>query len=137
MSVTAIDAVKHAETGRLNLADSAAKEKRFDWPLCYEAENWMLDQIQAFLDRNAFAARLAERMRNETGTLLVDWVDYLVLPADVEPAVRNAGFADDPLGELPISSQKSFWHPEAMLPRVILDGAARNGGHPHALAIHV
>jgi hypothetical protein len=76
-------------------------------------------------------------MRNETGTLLVDWVDYLVLPADAEPALRNAGFTDDPLGELPISSQKSFWHPEAMLPRVILDGALRNGGHPHALAIHV
>jgi len=76
-------------------------------------------------------------MRIETGTLLIDWTDYLVLAADAEPALRSAGFTDDPLGETPTRSQKPFWHPEAMLPRVILDAVVRGAEHPQALAIQV
>jgi len=38
---------------------AAVKEKRFDWPLCYEAEKFILNQIQAFLARNTFASTLA------------------------------------------------------------------------------
>jgi len=118
-------------------SDPAAKEKRFDWPLCYDAENFVLDQIQAFLARHPFAAKLAERMPAETGTLMIDWVDYLVASAAIEPALRKAGFIEDPLGETPADSQKTFWHPEAMLPRIILDRAAPDALHPHVLAIHV
>src|SRR5439155_18717053 len=44
-------------------------EKRFDWPLCYEAENHILAKIEAFLERNQFARSLADRMLRETGTL--------------------------------------------------------------------
>lgn len=113
------------------------REQRFDWPLCYDAENFVLMQIEAFLARNSFAAKLSERMRDESGTLLIDWVDYLVLPAEGKKALRNFGFTDDSLGETQVTSRKTLWHPEAMLPRVILDRAAPNAGHPQALAIHV
>jgi hypothetical protein len=136
MTLTATDSLGRTER-EAGVAASITKEKRFDWPLCYEAENWVLDQIQAVLDCNTFAAGLAKRMRDETGTLLIDWVDYLKVSASVEPALRSAGFTDDPLGETPVRSQKTFWHAEAMLPRVILDGALPGDGHPRALAIHV
>jgi len=113
------------------------KEKRFDWPLCYEAEDFVLKQIETFLARNAFAAKLAERMRLETGTLLIDWTDYLVLPMDSEAVLRKVGFVEDPLGESPDRKQKTFWHPDAMLPRIILDRTAQNSSTPSSLAIHV
>jgi len=51
--------------------------------------------------------------------------------------LRDAGFTDDPLGETPASSQKMFWHSDAMLPRVVLDYNLPSSGHPDALAIHV
>lgn len=113
------------------------REKRFDWPLCYEAENLVLNQIEGFCARNSAAAQMSERMRSETGTLLIDWVDHLVLPAGLEPVLRNAGFTPDPLGEALTNAQTVFWHPDAMLPRVILDRTPSDNSSPTALAIHV
>src|SRR4029453_6458747 len=74
-------------------------ENQFNWPLCYEAENLLLDRINAFLEQNSFARILSERMRDETGTLFLDWVDHMVVSPSDEAALRDAGFADDPLGE--------------------------------------
>ena len=136
MVQSTIESKKRKKNGA-GAARPTAMEKRFDWPLCYEAENFIHKQINAFLGHNAFAAKLSERMRHETGTLLIDWVDCLVLPASAEQALRNIGFADDPLGETPVSSQKTLWHPEAMLPRVILDRTVPGVPCPAALAIHV
>jgi hypothetical protein len=56
-----------------------------------------------------------------------------MLPVKLEPVLRKAGFTEDPLGET-IGTQQTLWHPEAMLPRVILDRAAPE---TRALAIHV
>jgi hypothetical protein len=110
-------------------------EQRYDWPLCYEAENLVLSRIDAFLARNSFAQKLAERMLKETGTLMLDWVDYLVVPAAEQKSWRDLGFVDDPSGEAP-SGQRALWHPEAMLPPVLLDEAAGRKEWPSVLAIH-
>ena len=118
-------------------ADLAEKEKQFNWPLCYDAERLVLDHIKLFLSRNSFAAMLADRMRNETGTLLIDWVDYLVLSVQDEPALHKVGFTEDILAGSPIKGQKYFWHPEAMLPRVIIDQNVDSNEFPATLAIHV
>src|ERR1051326_3472732 len=99
-----------------------AQEKRFDWPLCYEAENFISTKIQSFLECNRFARQVSARMRDGTGTLLLDWVDHLILPARDESALRKVGFVEDPLDEAP-PNHKSFWHPEAMLPRVLIDSS--------------
>ena len=107
-------------------------ENQFNWPLCYEAENLLLERIYVFLGRNSFARILSERMRDETGTLFLDWVDHMVVPPPDEAAFRAAGFTEDPLGEN-ASGLKALWHPEAMLPRVLLDTKATK--HPSALAI--
>lgn len=113
------------------------REKRFDWPLCYEAEEFVLRQIEAFCAGNSVAAQLSERMRSETGTLLIDWVDHLVLPARAEAALQKTGYIVDPLGDTPVSGQTVFWHPDAMLPRLILDESAPGEAFPSGLAIHV
>ena len=118
-------------------ATVAANEMRFDWPLCTNAENLIQDQIHAFLSRNNFASKLSNRLQNETGTLLIDWVDYLVLPKQAESALRDAGFTEDLLSEMPAPAQIILCHPEAILPRVILDRNAANNEFPLALAIHV
>src|SRR2546422_3553666 len=116
------------------LQDSSAKEKRFDWPLCYEAEKFVLDHLQTFLDRNSFARQLSERMRAETGTLLLDWVDYLVLSPQNKEVLREVGYREDRLGETP-SNQSAFWHPEALLPRILIDTTVVNSNFPAAVAI--
>src|SRR5262245_24398793 len=90
------------------------REQRFDWPLCYEAENWVLEQLDSFCRHNSFARALSQRMRDETGTLLLDWVDHLVVSPEHESAARALGFTDDPF------TDRALWHPEAMLPRVLI-----------------
>src|SRR3954453_3116264 len=110
----------------------SAAENQFNWPLCYDAENLLLERIDGFLALNSFARILAERMRDETGTLFLDWVDHLVISPDDEAAFRETGFTDDPLGEN-AAGLKALWHPEAMLPRVLI--GKKTTKHPEALAI--
>lgn len=107
-------------------------ETRFEWPLCYDAENLILGRIDAFTQRNSFARTLAGRMRAETGTLLLDWTDYLLLPGSDEEGLRAVGYTDDPLADAP-DAQKQLWHPEAMLPRVLI--APTNAKYPLAFGI--
>src|SRR5436190_13609107 len=107
-------------------------ENQFNWPLCYDAENLLLERIDSFLAQNSFARILAGRMRDETGTLFLDWVDHLLVSAADEAAFRELGFTDDPLGEN-AGGLKALWHPEAMLARVLV--AAKETSHPSALAI--
>ncbi len=110
------------------------KSSQFDWPVCHAAEEILLHHLDAFLARNSFARELAGRMRDETGTQLLDWVDHLVLPASDESALRDAGFVEDPLGET-ADNRPALHHPEALLPRVVL--AQNDARFPEALAIRV
>ncbi len=123
----------------MSAAPDLAREKRFDWPLCYDAENYILARLEAFTERNSFARRLAERMLNETGTLLLDWVDYLVVPHAEEERLHEIGFTEDPLAETP-AHLKALWHPgsHAAAPagRVMRVPFAR-AGHPRdSLRVH-
>jgi hypothetical protein len=136
MTHSEMETTDHTEN-KTGVADVTEKEKQFNWPLCYDAEQLVLDRIKAFLSRNTFAAMLADRMRNETGTLMIDWIDCLVLSGQDEPALRKAGFVDDLLSGPSIKGQKYFWHPEAMLPRVIIDQNVNSNEFPATLAIHV
>ena len=91
----------------------------FDWPLAYEAETLLRQHIGAFLARNSFAAHLAERMRDETGTDFFEWVDHLVLPPEQVPALHAAGFSRDATVETP-EAEAVYEHPRATLPRVLV-----------------
>lgn len=112
----------------------AGSESRFDWPLCYDAENYVLRQIGAFLARNQFARSLADQMTRETGTLLLDWVDHLVVSDAENDSLRGVGYEEESGSA---AGQTVFWHPEAMLPRVILDRRSSSGGSPESIALRV
>ncbi len=88
------------------------REKRFDWPVCYDAENWVLEQLDAICKADEFTRTLRDRMRAQTGTLLIDWVDHLVAHPRNRSKLRELGYIDD---------EFSMVHPEAMLPRVIIE----------------
>jgi len=105
----------------------------YDWPLCYDAEYLLAGYIDAFLSRHAFARRLAERMRDETGTLFFEWVDHLSLGADQVPALRAAGLVEETV-EAP-AGITVFHHPQAMMPRVVITPDAERGNVPSQLAI--
>ena len=51
----------------MNAAADQDREKRFDWPLCHEAETLLLEQLGRVTARNAFARTIESRMRAETG----------------------------------------------------------------------
>src|SRR5262249_45912323 len=112
-----------------------AAEKKFDWPLCHDAENFLLERIDAFLARNSFAKRLSDRMLTGTGTLLLDWVDHLVSTHWEEGKRGAAGLGRARRGET-AGGERAFWHREAMLPRVLLSSSAP-GAFPPLLAIRV
>lgn len=109
-------------------------EQRFDWPVCHEAEDYLLARMDDFLARNSFTRELTKRMSEETGTLLIDWTDYLILGADATADLLPLGFKPDASAETP-PGQEAWHHPEAMLPRVILEHG--RGNRPDILAIHV
>lgn len=71
-------------------------------------------------------------MRSETGTLLLDWVDHLTLLPEEVDAFTSTGFSMDALGETAEDSP-SYWHPEAMLPRIRTACA----NEPRTLALRV
>jgi hypothetical protein len=113
-------------------ASASQVPQSFDWPLANEAEQFLRERISLFLDRNAFARRLANRMRAETGTDLFEWVDHLVLAPGEEPALREAGFVSDPQAETP-HREPVYECPRTTLPRVVLRRGSKES--PSVLAL--
>jgi len=105
----------------------------FNWPLAYEAEALLSAHINAFLAKNATAARLAQRMRDETGTEFFEWTDHFVVSANHEKAFRAAGFVPE-ASDAPVF-QTVLAHPHAMLPRVIVSLKADPSPAPLSLAV--
>lgn len=106
-------------------AQTSHSASAFDWPLAHDAEAFLRQRISAFLERNSSARHLAERMRDDTGTDLFEWVDHLVLSPEDVSALQAAGFARDTSTETPDGADV-YEHPRATLPRVLI----RNGGSP-------
>lgn len=107
--------------------------ENFNWPLAYEAEELLSRHINAFLARNRFAARLAQRMHDETGTEFFEWTDHFVVSPEHENEFRAAGFVtentDVPAGHMALA------HPHAMLPRVLVAREAAPSAFPRSLAV--
>jgi hypothetical protein len=117
-----------------DFAAATNSETRFDWPVCYAAEEFLVRRTVDFLSQNTFALKLAQRMHDFTGTLLLDWTDHIVLPEADEDELRAAGFTPDPAGEN-LDGFVVLYHPEAMLPRVLL--APIQASIPPTLAVRV
>src|ERR1051326_1196529 len=92
---------------------------QFDWPLANDAEALLRSYITAFLAQNSFARRLADRMRDETGTDFFEWVDHLVVAPSEKNALLETGFVFDQSAETP-DGEAVYENPRATLPRVML-----------------
>jgi hypothetical protein len=112
-------------------ADAPYDPKRFDWPLAFPAEQFLVERIHAFLAHNLFAKKLSGRMRDETGTDFFEWVDHLVLSPDDEAALRTVGFVTDEVESAP--GDLVLHHPRATLPRVILRAGQKQ--NPSVIAL--
>ncbi|MDH3583729.1 MAG: hypothetical protein OER86_05900, partial [Phycisphaerae bacterium] len=97
--------------------------REYTWPLCPEADAFLREQVEAFLDGHAFAADLASKMHEQTSTIFFDWVDHVVLPASrfSTSELGSLGFARDERAEgLCPPDSEAWWHPHAQLPRLVL-----------------
>src|SRR2546423_8626939 len=72
--------------------------QQFHWTPQPQAEQLVVDLLQDFLERNAWPNRLAQRMRAETGTRFLDWIDHLSCPASDNLVRRldSTGFSPSP-----------------------------------------
>lgn len=102
-----------------NLADLAA----FTWTPQPQAANLVQSLLEECLQDCPFAARLSQRMLDETGTRLFDWLDHFGLPAN-HPAIAQLSGA----GYESVSQQgPAVWeHRAGLLPRVrVHSGSSR------------
>jgi hypothetical protein len=71
--------------------------KKFHWEPQPAAWKLLGELVAQFLAHNPFAARLARRMSDETGTRFIDWIDHLIAPETAVPgglhkALVEAGY---------------------------------------------
>jgi hypothetical protein len=86
----------------------------FQWSPQPAAENFVRAIVADFLSRNAFAADLAKRMTDESGTRFYDWVEAIMLPASaaLEQRMRGVGYE--------LASDNTSWvNPNGMFPRLV------------------
>ena len=110
IGATKASAAKPAAAPEASVSSDPKGPLPFDWPLANEAEQLLRRHVDNFLERNTFARRLAERMRDETGTDFFESIDHLVLAPGEEQALRGVGFRPDPDAETP-NREPVFEHP--------------------------
>jgi hypothetical protein len=98
--------------------DGAEALLEFTWERQPEAEGLVRELVGEFLGRCPEGAGLAERMRVETGTRLVDWVGWIGVAGskEVEERVRAAGF----VARKSADGAVHFVQPHGVFPRVRL-----------------
>lgn len=88
---------------------------QFNWNCQSRAWEFLLRQIDAVCQSNRFASDLRIRMRDLTGTRLVDWLDYLALDSESVSLdlLSDLGFTPD--------EHKILWsNPAGLFPQLVL-----------------
>lgn len=94
--------------------DSTGRE--FEWELCPELDRFLGEVVAAFLEHNRVAARLAERMLEETSTRFIDWIDHVVLPrSKTDPARLKAAGLEVIQAPGAAGGMRLFAHPRSYL----------------------
>jgi hypothetical protein len=90
----------------------------FSWQRQPEAEKLVREWVKDFLEKCPDAARLAERMRVETGTRFIDWIDHIARPGsnELRERLKQAGYVED--GTTDDSTR--FIQPDGMFPPISL-----------------
>jgi hypothetical protein len=117
----------------MNSQIDSTRDNEFDWPLAYDAERLLRRFIRSFLEQNEFASRLAGEMQHRTGTDFYEWVDHFSLNAEHAEELRTVGLVPEAL-ETPANTEV-YYHPKAMMPRVLLKNGGSSGAVPTSLAI--
>jgi hypothetical protein len=117
----------------MNTETNIACTSAFDWPLAYDAEKVLRRFTVSFLERNQFANKLASRMRLETGTDFYEWVDHFSVGTDAVDELLSVGLVLEQVDTPP--DAKAYYHPRAMMPRVLVCPNGSLGGTPRDLAI--
>src|SRR4051794_15374779 len=94
----------------------------FQWERQPQAEALVREVVADFLGRNKFAADLARRMKDETGTRFYDWVDFLAVPAS-DPRIgrlKSAGYEEVATD----STRTVYTNSGGMFPAIIVRSAA-------------
>jgi hypothetical protein len=107
--------------------------KTFDWPLAFPAEDLVRERIASFLQRNSWARLFSRRLQEETGTDLFEWIDHLTASQEDASALRDAGFVSEQVKTA--NQTEVLFHPQAMLPRILLMPEGGREGTPVRLAI--
>lgn len=87
----------------------------YDWQTQPAAAHLLHELLETFASECPFVEMLRERLRAETGTRLIDWVDHFVLPAGEELSERlvASGFAGP-------DADDCWVHPGGLFPAVRL-----------------
>ncbi|MBV8143123.1 MAG: hypothetical protein JOZ60_13880, partial [Verrucomicrobia bacterium] len=107
----------------------------FDWPLAYEAESLLRRFVLSFLEHNRFAGRLSAAMLHRSGTDFYEWVDHFTLDTAHATALRAVGLVPETV-TAPANTEV-YYHPRAMMPRVLLQPGGSLSMIPANLAIRV
>jgi hypothetical protein len=111
-------------------ADAPAALKQWQWQPQPAGYALVKELLEGIVSRCPGAAVLGERMKNDTGTRLVDWVDTIQVPGsmELEDRLRATGFEHVPVltarGDEPNDSREitpmAFVHRGAIFPTVML-----------------
>jgi hypothetical protein len=117
----------------MNSQIDSLEQNDFDWPLAYEAEKLLRHFIRLFLEQNDAATRLAGEMQQRTGTDFYEWVDHFTLSTKRAEELSAVGLVREAV-EAPANTEV-YYHPRAMMPRVLLTSDGSSGAVPASLAI--
>lgn len=101
---------------------NTAEADRFVWETQPAAAAFVRRLLDECVQNCEAVRRLRERMRQETGTRLVDWVDHFSLPAGsvATAELESSGFAiHEEAGHGQVAR-----HADGLFPAIVLDGAA-------------
>ena len=90
----------------------------FDWQCCPEVARLVAKRVEEAVSEVRFSSCLRQRMKDETGTRFIDWVDHICLPLNDPFAgrVEALGYVCTEHG----LEQEVWRHPEAMVPAIRL-----------------
>jgi len=97
---------------------TAADPTQPNWEPQPAAAQLVRQLVEAFCYECSLAGQLKKRLLNETGTRLVDWIDYFAYEGDgeFEQQLRDCGFESHSDG-----ARTVFEHPGGIFPRFVLD----------------
>jgi hypothetical protein len=117
----------------MNSQINSVENDEFDWPLAYEAESLLRRFIGSFLEQNEVASRLAGEMQDRSGTDFYEWVDHFSLNPEHAGELRSVGLVPETVETT--AGTEVYYHPRAMMPRILLQSGGSSGGVPANLAI--